>query len=229
MLVPKKLPKCPPRRPKNDSKTKKKTTRKKKPEKERILSRFGLPNAPPRRPKNDKKANKKTTRKKNQKKNQHKRKNLTQLWTESGALLHFLYLCFLLCVCFEHFKPNRFLLIFATVAFLLALLGCSWPLLALSWPLFGRSWPLFGRFGWSRGVRAHVRAHGGAVCECVCECVCARGVRVHAHAHVHPKIIQKSMPKMTDLDPQGLPKWPPNRSQNRPKIDAKNERKKNTI
>ena len=68
-----------------------------------------------------------------------------------------------------------------------ASIGCSWAALGHSWAARGRSCAALGR-SWA-----------------------ALGPLLERHA----KFIQKSMPKITDLDSKNVPKWHPNRSKKR--------------
>ena len=88
------------------------------------------------------------------------------------------------------------------------LLGRSGPLLAAlgggSWAALGRSW----------AALASLLSALGAL-------LAALGPLLERHA----KIIEKSMPKMTDLSSQKHPKMTPTSDPKRSKIDAKNERR----
>ena len=99
--------------------------------------------------------------------------------------------------------------LFAALGALLAALGRSWAALGRSWAALGRSW-------------AALRCSQDASTR-------PRTPNAHMQTHVR-NFMQKSIPKMTDLGahkpPQSPPKWHQNRTKKRPKIDAKNEAKK---
>ena len=124
----------------------------------RILIDFGLQKGSILAPQNDPKTIKKTTRKINKKMiekwAQNEKKNLTQLWTESGVLKRFsLYktfwyvfvrFMFLKNVCFEMPAERPPKIMFTTLCRSLATFGRSWGALESLLAAFGRSWAALG-------------------------------------------------------------------------------------
>lgn len=134
--------------------------------------------------------------------------------------------CFRFSLLFFDVRRGRSWASLGPLVSLFAPLGCSWGSLGCSWATLGRSWGALGRswgaFGRSWGVLGRSWGAFGALSGALGALLGAFGALLERHA----KIIQKSMPKMTDFGSPKAPKMEPKSHQKRSKINAKNEAKK---